>query len=136
MPITGGEPERSDLNSDSSADPTTYRLADLGGSLVLVTGRLYREVQVKHPRNARFTLQNERGLFFVKVYQAALVIMIQGFEPGVELVVLGEMHSFVNRRCKNHHVFIRAVEIFLMTEPLEDWAVRIEKGTDAVIMGE
>ena len=73
MPITGGEPERSDLNSDSPAGQATYRLADLGGSLVLVTGRLYREVQVKHPRNARFTLQNERGLFFVKVYQATLV---------------------------------------------------------------
>ncbi len=136
MSITGGETERSDLNSDSLAGSATYRLADLGGSLVLVAGQLYREVQVKHPRNARFTLQNERGLFFVKVYQAALITMAQGFEPGAELVVLGEMHSFVSRRCKNHHVFIQAATIFPLTEPAENWVVRIEKGTDGVIIGQ
>ena len=98
-----------------------------GGSLVLVTGRLYREVQVKHPRNARFTLQNERGLFFVKVYQAALVKVAQDFEPGTELVVLGEMNSFVSRRCRNHHVFIKAQEIFPLTETSVGLMVKIEK---------
>jgi hypothetical protein len=128
----GGTPEQFDSKKDSAADLATYRLADLGGSLVLVSGRLYREVQVKHPRNARFTLQNEHGLFFVKVYQAALVDEAQAFAPGAELVVLGEMHSFVSRRCKNHHVFIQAVAIFPLIEPLEDWAIRI----DEVIMGD
>lgn len=136
MPITGGEPEQSGSKMGSSAGQATYRLADLGGSLVLLTGRLYREVQVKHPRNARFTLQNERGLFFVKVYQAALITMAQSFEPGTELVVLGEMHSFVSRRCKNHHVFIQAAAIFPLTEPIENWVVRIEKETDEIIMGD
>ena len=125
MPITGDEPERTDLNSDSPAGLTRYRLADLGGSLVLMTGRLYREVQVKHPRNARFTLQNERGLFFVKVYQAALVDEIRSFKPGAELVVLGEIHSFVSRRCKNHHVFIQATAIFPLTEVPVDLIVKI-----------
>jgi hypothetical protein len=97
------------------------------GSVVLVTGRLYREVQVKHPRNARFTLQNERGLFFVKVHQAELVTMVQDFEPGAELAVLGEMHSFVNRRCRNHHVFIKAQEIFSLKEVSIGLTVTIEK---------
>ncbi|MEW5956541.1 MAG: helicase-related protein [Chloroflexota bacterium] len=86
MPVTGGERKQSGLQADGPAG-----LADLGGSLVLVTGRLYREVQVKHPRNARFSLQNERGLFFVKVYQAALVKTVESLEPGAELVVLGEL---------------------------------------------
>ena len=98
-----------------------------GGSVVLVTGRLYREVQVKHPRNARFTLQNERGLFFVKVHQADLVTLAQDFEPGAELAVLGEMHSFVNRRCRNHHVFIKAQEIFSLKESSVGLTVTIEK---------
>ena len=97
------------------------------GSVVLVTGRLYREVQVKHPRNARFTLQNERGLFFVKVHQADLVTLAQDFEPGAELVVLGEMHSFVNRRCRNHHVFIKAQEIFSLKETSIGLTVTIEE---------
>ena len=98
-----------------------------GGSLVLVTGRLYREVQVKHPRNARFTLQNECGLFFVKVYQADLVTVAQDFEPGTELTVLGEVHSFVNRRCRNHHVFIKAQKIFSLKESSVGLTVTIEE---------
>ena len=101
-------------------------LLQAGGSVVLVTGRLYREVQVKHPRNARFTLQNERGLFFVKVYQAALVNMAQSFEPGAELVVLGEMNSFVSRRCRSHHVFIKAQEIFPLIEASISLLMKIE----------
>jgi hypothetical protein len=111
----------------SSGHPAAYSLADLGGSVTLVTGQLYREVQVKHPRNARFTLQNERGLFFVKVYQAALVTLAQGIEPGTELVVLGEMHSFVSRRCRNHHVFIKAQEIFSLKETSVELTVTIEE---------
>jgi hypothetical protein len=88
-----------------------------GGSLLLLTGTLYREVQVKHPRCARFSVQNEQGLFFVKVYRAALVSQARSFEPGAEIGVVGEMHSFVSRRCKNHHVFVRANALFEMTEP-------------------
>ena len=107
--------------------PAACSLDDLGGSVTLVVGRLYREVQVKHPRNARFTLQNERGLFFVKVYQAALVTVAQSFEPGTEMVVLGEMHSFVSRRCRNHHVFIKAQEIFPLIEAPADLTVKIKE---------
>jgi hypothetical protein len=131
--------EADESRLDSSQLNQVIEAGDLlhsSGSLVLVTGRLYREVQVKHPRNARFTLQNERGLFFVKVYQAALVTVAQSFKPGTDLLVLGEMHSFVSRRCQNHHVFIKAEKIFPLTEPLEGWTVRIEKGADGVIIGQ
>ena len=117
--------ERTELQVDPSDRLAVYNLDEPGGSVALVTGRLYREVQVKHPRNARFTLQNERGLFFVKVHQATLVKVAQSFEPGAELVVLGEMYSFVSRRCKNHHVFIKAVALFPVTKPLEGWVVKI-----------
>ena len=119
--------ERAELEVEPAARLAGYHLADLGGSVALVTGRLYREVQVKHPRNARFTLQNERGLFFVKVYQATLVKAAQGLEPGTELVVLGEMYSFVSRRCQNHHVFIKAQEIFPLIEASAGLVVKIEK---------
>jgi len=119
--------ERTELQVDPSGRLAAYNLEELGGSVALVTGRLYREVQIKHPRNARFTLQNERGLFFVKIYQAALVTVAQSFEPGTELVVLGEMHSFVSRRCRNHHVFIKAQEIFSLKEASVRLMVTIEK---------
>lgn len=98
-----------------------------GGSVVLVTGRLYRAVQVKHPRNARFSLQNERGLFFVKVQQASLVAIAQSLEAGTELAVLGEMYSFVSRRCRNHHVFIKAQEILPLTETSVGLTVKAER---------
>jgi hypothetical protein len=122
--------EADESRLDSSQLNQVIEAGDLlgaGGSVVLVTGRLYRAVQVKHPRNARFTLQNERGLFFVKVYQAALVNAVQSFEPGTELAVLGEMHSFVSRRCQNHHVFIKAQEIFPLVEAPPGLIVKIEK---------
>jgi hypothetical protein len=75
-----------------------------GGSMVFLTGTLYREVQVKHPRCARFSLKNDQGLFFVKVFQAALVNLAAGLEPETKLVVIGEIHSLESRRCKNHHI--------------------------------
>ena len=115
------------LQIDLSDRLAAHSLADLGGSVGLVAGRLYNAVQIKHPRNARFSLQNERGLFFVKVYQAALVTLVQEFEPGAKLAVLGELHSFVNRRCKNHHVFIKAQKIFPLTETPVALMVTIEK---------
>jgi hypothetical protein len=70
-------------------------------------------------------VQNEFGLFFVKVYQANLVTLAQNIEPGTDLVVLGQMHSFVNRRCRNHHVFIRAQEIFPLIEAPASLFVKI-----------
>jgi hypothetical protein len=120
-------PQQDDLKVRLSDSLASHSLAELGGSLVMVTGRLYNEVEVKHPRNARFSLQNERGLFFIKVYQATLVKTAESFEPGAELAVLGELHSFVNRRCKNHHVFIKATEILPLTEALTIWGVKVEK---------
>lgn len=119
--------KQAELQIDLSDRLAAHHLVDRGGSVGLVAGRLYNEVQIKHPRNARFSLQNERGLFFVKVYRAALVSLVRGFEPGAELFVLGKLHSFVNRRCKNHHVFIKAQKIFPLTETPVDLMVNIEK---------
>ena len=126
---------RIELRMSLSGRLVAYDLAELGGSMVLVSGRLYREVQVKHPRNARFSLQNERGLFFVKVCQPALVKMVQSFEPGIQLGVLGEMHSFVSRRCQNHHVFIKAVVLFPLTEASINWTVSVESGQSGFVIG-
>ncbi len=107
----------SDLNARDGKLLESGQLIDIiqslqsEGSFVFLRGRLYREVQVKHPRNARFSLKNEQGLFFIKMYQTDLIELAQSFEAGIELSVVGEMHSFVSRRCKNHHVFIKAVAI-------------------------
>ena len=106
-----------------------------GGSVVFVTGTLYREAQIKHPRCARFSLKNDEGLFFVKVYQVTLVKLVQSFEAGTELIVVGELHSFVSRRCKNHHVFIKAVALFPLSELSVDWTVRINNDKSDFLIG-
>ena len=105
------------------------------GSVVFLTGQLYRKVDVKHPRLARFSLKNKKGLFFVKVYKASLVDLAKGFEEGTELGVVGEMHSFVSRRCKNHHVFIKAAAIFPLSELSVSWTVRINNGKSDFLIG-
>lgn len=133
MGVDGTERVQSNLAIPCSM--ATYRLSDLGGSFVMVTGKLYREVQVIHPRCARFSLKNEQGLFFVKVYQAALVNLAKSFDPGTELGVIGQMHSFVSRRCQNHHVFIKAVALFPLTEASASWTVRIENVETGSIIG-
>lgn len=114
MGVDGTERARSSLATPYSM--ATYHLSDFGSSFVMVAGKLYREVQVIHPRCARFSLKNDKGLFFIKVYQAALVNLAKSFDPGINLSVIGEMHSFVSRRCQNHHVFIKAVGLFPLTE--------------------
>ena len=110
-------------------------LLQSGGSVVFVTGTLYREAQVKHPRCARFSLKNDKGLFFVKVYHAALVNLARNLEAGTELVVVGEMNSFVSRRCKNHHVFIKAAALLPLAETSADWTVEIRNGRGDFIIG-
>ena len=119
-----------ELNLIDGAD-----LLHSGGSIVFLTGVPYREAQVKHPRCARFSLKNDEGLFFVKVYQVTLVNLIKSFEAGTELVVVGEMHSFVSRRCKNHHVFIKAAAIFPLSELSVGWTVRINNGKGDFMTG-
>lgn len=104
------------------------------GSVVLLTGQLYRKVDVKHPRLARFSLKNKKGLFFVKVYKASLVELAKGFEAGTELGVVGEIHSFVNRRCHNHHVFIKATAMFPLSELSAGWTVRINNGKSDLVI--
>lgn len=118
---------RTELKLAMECSTTSYTLSDFSGSLVMLAGALYREVDVKHPRCARFSLKNEKGLFFVKVYKASLVELVKSFEPGTELGVVGEMHSFVNRRCHNHHVFIKAVVLFPLIESLDGWVLKIEQ---------
>ena len=124
MGVDGTEKGRSNLSMPYGL--AAYHLSDFGDSFVMVTGKLYRQVQVIHPRCARFSLKNDRGLFFVKVYQAALVNLAKSLEPGAELGVVGEIHSFVSRRCQNHHVLIKAVVLFPLTEASASWTVKIE----------
>lgn len=45
-------------------DELKIPVAGLGGSVSPVAGRLCNEVQIKHPRNTHFIVQNEFGLFF------------------------------------------------------------------------
>ena len=90
-----------------------------GGTLVFLTGQLYREVQVKNPESARFSLKNGQGLFFVKLYRPALVELAQTLEAGTRLGVVGEVQSFVSRRCKNHHVFVEAVALVPLSGSVE-----------------
>lgn len=63
----------------------------------------------------------------MKVYQVALVNLARGFDPGVKIAMLGELYSFVNRRCKNHHIYIKAQKIFPLAETRVDLVVKIEK---------
>ena len=90
-----------------------------GGTLVFLTGQLYREVQVKNPQSARFSLKNGQGLFFVKLYRPALIEQARTLEAGTRLGVVGEVQSFVNRRCKNHHVFVEAVALVPLSGSVE-----------------
>ena len=117
----------SDLREATKGLPELNQAIDLaalflgGGTLVFLTGQLYREVQVKNPHSARFSLKNGQGLFFVKLYRPALVELAQTLEAGTRLGVVGEVQSFVSRRCKNHHVFVEAVALVPLSESIEGW---------------
>jgi hypothetical protein len=55
-----------------------------------------------------FSIKNEQGTFYVKAYGLANIRLCESMTEGQQVNVLGELHSFVDRKCRNHHIYLKA----------------------------
>lgn len=55
-----------------------------------------------------FSIKNEHGTFYVKAYGLANIRLCESMTEGQQVNVLGELHSFIDRKCHNHHIYIKA----------------------------
>ena len=55
-----------------------------------------------------FSIKNDHGTYYVKAYGLTNIRLCQSMTKGQQVNVLGEVHSFIDRKCHNHHVYIKA----------------------------
>ena len=77
-------------------------------SLAVVTGTITSAIQISDGGDARFTVRNGDGHFFIKVRDLGQVSVCQTMKSGDWVYVVGQLHSFVSKRCTSHHVYVEA----------------------------
>ena len=87
-------------------------------SHVVVVGEVIGTVRiVGEGGEARFSLNNEDGSFFVKTFDPQLVQKASSLQPGDAVTVVGQLYSFVYRRCSKDHIWIKALAIIRGAPP-------------------
>lgn len=69
-------------------------------SLISIRGEL-----IGREGNGNLLLRNEAGIFPVKVRDSSVA------EEGSQVHVVGTLHSFVYKRCRRHHLYIKAASL-------------------------
>jgi two-component system, cell cycle sensor histidine kinase and response regulator CckA len=59
----------------------------------------------------RFSLRTEDGIFFVKAFGDGFVDLASRLRAGEAVQIVGQLHSFVFKRCQSHHTWIKALGI-------------------------
>ena len=87
-------------------------------SHVVMSGEVSGPVRiVEGGGEAWLSLRGEGGSFFVKAFDPQLVQACRSLQPGDTVTVVGQLRSFVHKRCGNHHVWIKALSIARGTPP-------------------
>ena len=89
-------------------------------SLAVVTGTITSAIQILDGGGARFTVRNGDGHFFIKVRDLGQVSVCQTMKSGDWVYIVGQLHSFVSKRCTSHHVYVEAQVVL----PLDALLVR------------
>jgi hypothetical protein len=74
--------------------------------MVVVSGTLDGPI-----KGVDFSLACNEGLFHVRVFDAEQMRFCQALQRGDRVVVVGNLHSRIQRRCGSHHAWIRALAI-------------------------
>ena len=77
-------------------------------TLAVVTGTITSAIQITDGGGARFTIRNGDGHFFIKVRDLGQVSVCQTMKAGDRVYIVGQLHSFVSKRCTSHHVYVEA----------------------------
>jgi hypothetical protein len=90
----------------------------IGNTVVAMLGVVNSEVTFGEAGKgeARFSLRDEQGVYYLKVFDPALIALCVGLKQGHLVRVFGRLHSFVWARCGSHHVYVEAEDIVLIAE--------------------
>jgi hypothetical protein len=77
----------------------------------VLSGTICSPVQHLENGQVRFSLQNEEGIFLIKVPGLAQVRMCQVLGVGDVVYLFGHLHSFRSQKCAKHHVYFEAIVV-------------------------
>lgn len=84
-------------------------------SLVVMPGTIHRPIQFEADQ-ARFSLKNENGLFFINASGPAQLKVCQVLNVGDLICVIARLHGYRNRTCGKHHVYLEAMAIMTLDQ--------------------
>ena len=85
---------------------------DLGFNNVAIRGQISSNFRIdKKDASTQFSLKASSGVFFIKTYGLENSRLCEGLKRGQIVNIIGELHSFVFKRCGSHHVYIKALTV-------------------------
>jgi two-component system cell cycle sensor histidine kinase/response regulator CckA len=88
-------------------------------SHVVVSGEVSGSISiVGGDQEARFGLKGQGGSFLVKAFTPQLIQVSRSLEVGMPVTIVGHLRTFTYRRCRSHHVMIKAITISPGVPPL------------------
>ena len=88
-------------------------------SHVVVSGEVSGSISiVGGDQEARFGLKGQGGNFLVKAFTPQLIQVSRSLEVGMPVTIVGHLRTFTYRRCRSHHVMIKAITISPGVPPL------------------
>ncbi len=80
------------------------------GSRVSVTGTVTK-VRFRDGEEARFSIRRDGELFAIRAFDPDQIEVCKELRAGDVVTVVGELHSFVFKRCQSHHTWIKALAL-------------------------
>jgi two-component system cell cycle sensor histidine kinase/response regulator CckA len=80
-------------------------------SLVLLSGTVSGDIQIRSGSDARFSLACGGDLLYVRAFEPKQIRVCQALRDRDRVVVVGSLHSFVYKRCRSHHAWVKALAV-------------------------
>lgn len=83
----------------------------------IIMGRVVSAPQFNsHEGCIQFTIRTAEGTFFIKAYGIESYRLCEKLEEEVLITIVGSLHSYVGKKCRSHHVYIKAKTLMPVDE--------------------
>lgn len=97
---------------DSAYMSTTESIND-----TIIMGRIVSAPQFNnHEGCIQFTIRTAEGTFFIKAYGIESYRLCEKLEEEDLITIVGSLHSYVGKKCRSHHVYIKAKTLMPVDE--------------------
>jgi hypothetical protein len=84
-------------------------------SFVIMPGTICSPVRFEGEQ-ARFSLKNDNGTFFINAQGMMQVKVCQALEVDDDICIVARVCGFRNRQCGKHHVYLEAMAVMTLAE--------------------